>query len=341
VYDVEPPAAGPRKHLYARTRGTPHPAPTGIESTMAITTTLQTKFAVQRIFVIVLCLVMGAWGVYDYAVKIPSKTRAFERGQVCAQVFQALDARPASEASRNACRVAMAAVQAEFRELFDLGVAEEDARAALQDAVASITDRRDQVWMRRLVLYQLAIDEASRRGDDGAAASERFARIYEIVRQDANETATISPPGAFDRATQWAFILCLPFVPYYTWSTLRTKSRVYALDDDGTFRSPAGSWAGDEIADIDMSRWMSKSVAFVVHDDGRRVKLDDYIYKNTHLIVGALAAARYPDQWDEDARERKDDEPVDRADGPEVEDLSDPDDPGTAAAERTREGEAV
>ena len=74
------------------------------------------------------------------------------------------------------------------------------------------------------------------------------------------------------------------------------------LQDDGSFFAPEGAWPKEEIADIDMKRWMSKSIAFVELTDGSRVKLDDYIFRDTHLIVGALASQRYPEQWDEQAK---------------------------------------
>ena len=51
------------------------------------------------------------------------------------------------------------------------------------------------------------------------------------------------------------------------------------------------------------------SVAFVVNTDGRRAKLDDYLFKNTHLIVGAIASEKYPEQWDDEAKIPKKDEP--------------------------------
>ena len=54
---------------------------------------------------------------------------------------------------------------------------------------------------------------------------------------------------------------------------------------------------------------MSKSIASVVHQDGQRVKLDDYLHKNTHLIVGTLASERYPDEWDAEAKVVRPEEP--------------------------------
>ncbi len=53
---------------------------------------------------------------------------------------------------------------------------------------------------------------------------------------------------------------------------------------------------------------MAKSVAWVVNRDGTRVKLDDYKFKNLHLIVGRIAHRLTPEAWDEEARPRKDDE---------------------------------
>ena len=70
----------------------------------------------------------------------------------------------------------------------------------------------------------------------------------------------------------------------------------------GEFRDQDMRERVPEIFDIDMGRWMAKSVAWVVHADGRRLKLDDYLHRNVHLIVGALASERYPDEWDAEAK---------------------------------------
>ena len=64
---------------------------------------------------------------------------------------------------------------------------------------------------------------------------------------------------------------------------------------------------------------MAKSTAEVIHTDGRRIRLDDYIYANMHLIVGRLASGFYPDHWTDEARiveqgDGDDDEPP----GPEM-----------------------
>ena len=104
---------------------------------------------------------------------------------------------------------------------------------------------------------------------------------------------------------QWLFILCLPFVPYYIWSIVVNRRRRYALDADGTLHLPGEIWSPKDVADIDMRRWMKASKAWVVHTDGHRVLLDDYLFKGIFRIVGELAAARYPDQWTDEAKKVK------------------------------------
>ena len=104
----------------------------------------------------------------------------------------------------------------------------------------------------------------------------------------------------FSRAL--VFILCLPFAPWYAWTLIKHGRRRYRLDEDGTLHLPEGTWAAEDIADIDMGTWMKSSKAWVVHTDGTRVMLDDYIYKPLWRIVGELAASRYPEAWTEEAK---------------------------------------
>jgi hypothetical protein len=83
---------------------------------------------------------------------------------------------------------------------------------------------------------------------------------------------------------------------------LGTVRQVYTLEDDGSLQMPQGTWPADDIADIDMDRWMAKSIAHVVHKDGRRVMLDDYKFKNMHRIVGELAHRFHPEAWTAEAK---------------------------------------
>jgi hypothetical protein len=125
---------------------------------------------------------------------------------------------------------------------------------------------------------------------------------FEAANQAIDAIGEITAPSQLDRATQWAFILCLPCAPWMLWMLLVARRQVYRLEDDGSLVAPGGTWKEQDIADIDMSRWMAKSIAWVVHRDGARIKLDDYRFRDLHLVVGAIAARLHPDLWSAEAK---------------------------------------
>lgn len=140
-----------------------------------------------------------------------------------------------------------------------------------------------------------------------------------MAHRQANQTiARLAPggeaptkPSKFNRVTQWFYIACFPFTFYCLWLYAKAKKQVFRLDDEGTLHFEgdpehgSGAWQATDIADIDMSRWMAKSIAYLVRagdDGGVRLKLDAYLHKDLHLIVGAIAARHHPDKWDSDAK---------------------------------------
>ena len=119
-------------------------------------------------------------------------------------------------------------------------------------------------------------------------------------------------PSKWDRTTQWLYIACLPFAFWFLWLFIKAKRQHYELDDGGGtlhFQGDPefgqGAWAREQIVDIDMSRWMAKSVAYLIDSKGTRLKLDAYLHKDLHLIIGAIASRFYPDKWDAQAKEIK------------------------------------
>ena len=114
-------------------------------------------------------------------------------------------------------------------------------------------------------------------------------------------------PAAYDRPVQlWLYIVGCGVlgVPWFLWQWLAVAGNKYRLKDDGTLEVPGGpAIAASDIEDIDMSRWMSKSIATVKARDGRLVVLDDYKFRNIHLIVGSIASRMHPEDWTEDARD--------------------------------------
>ena len=90
--------------------------------------------------------------------------------------------------------------------------------------------------------------------------------------------------------------------PYFLYAQWKLTRRRFRLDDDGTLHSREGTFAADQLADLDMSRWMEKSIATAVTTDGMRVDMDDFLYKGVEDIVATLAARFHPGQWTRDAR---------------------------------------
>lgn len=292
---------------------------------MAITTTVRPRYAFQMIFMFVLCLVLGLWGTWDYFVKIPNQQRAYERFRVCEAVRDAIDLHTSAStdpaAREQQTREALELVNTRIESLLaresDIeevnlnptnSAAREQQMQQLQQAVESLRGGAQEQWLSVLALFQAALQNPP-------PLDQPLSGVHQAAWQLAGEGLSafddVEPPSRLDRATQILFILCLLGVPWTLWSFVRTKSQVYRLEEDGTLVMPEGTFAKDDIVDIDMERWMKKSIAYVVMRDGRRVKIDDYLYKNAHLIVGAIASEFYPEQWTEDARMVKPDVPAD------------------------------
>lgn len=139
-----------------------------------------------------------------------------------------------------------------------------------------------------------AADEAELQRVNGVLA-ERFADVP-------------AQPAAYDSAVQlWIYVVGCGILgtPWAIWSLISLRRRSFELTSDGTLVTPEGRCPIDEVRDIDMSRWMSKSIATVTLADGTTSLMDDYKYKNTHLIVGAIAHRLYPDLWTKEAKVAK------------------------------------
>ena len=118
-------------------------------------------------------------------------------------------------------------------------------------------------------------------------------------------SAPVAPP-AYDRPLQfWVYFVGCGVLgtPWVVWLQIRARSQRFSLEDDGTVNTPQGSFTTNQVTGIDMSRWMSKSVAVLETTDGRRIRLDDYVHDGMHLIVGEVAHRFHPEVWTPNARE--------------------------------------
>jgi hypothetical protein len=130
---------------------------------------------------------------------------------------------------------------------------------------------------------------------------------YEANVATLNQKYKEAPPvvEAYDRPVQlWLYIIGCGIlgVPFMVWPLIQMARKRYELDDDGTLRLPEGTYRIEDVTAIDMSRWMPKSIATITLSDGKHVVLDDYKYKNLHLIVGAIAHRLHPEEWTTEAR---------------------------------------
>jgi hypothetical protein len=162
----------------------------------------------------------------------------------------------------------------------------------------------------RLTKLEEARQAQQERGTQPTAAETA---AYEKATADLNAAM----PGGkapeqlskYDKPFQWLYITCLPFAVPAFMGLSRVMRQRYRLDDEGALHFTgdkehgAGVWSAAEIRDIDMDRWMRKSVAWVVRGDSSvRLKLDAYHHRHLEKIVGALASRFHPEQWDQEAR---------------------------------------
>jgi len=239
---------------------------------VAITTTLATRYWLKTIIMAVVCIVLGVWGIWDYTVVIPNALRACDRAELLREFVQ-----PALNVER--------------------GSQERDSGMVALNVTIEEDDSLDQKWSDALIVFRGAVS-------GGGVDSQQ--KATNLVEDYLNEYGSVTRPSKFDRPMQWMFILCLPFGFYYlfTYSKMTKRASMYRLDDDGTLSTPEGTWSKDDIQDIDMERWISKTgkarttwTAKVLVENHPPILLDDYVYKDVHLIIGNLAHRFYPEIW--------------------------------------------
>ena len=238
---------------------------------MAITTKLAARYWTKTVIMAVVCLVLGLWGIWDYVVAIPNATKGAARYEILRVVKNGLDTTSGSKERLEAI--------------------------ALLKNVSVSAKPIDQKWAEDLLLMEEAL---------GGASIEVQRKSLAKVEDGLKQYGHIVAPSKYDRPMQWMFILCLPFSFYYLFKYFKMtkRAKTYCLDDEGRLTTPEGSWAADEILDIDMSTWISKTakarttwIARVTVSGREPIVLDDYVYQDMYLIIGKLANLYYPSEW--------------------------------------------
>ena len=290
-----------------------------------IQTRPRTRWVIQMSLMTVLCAGFGVWGWYDYSVKIPMDELGYQKQVAFTNVKSGLEAHANGE--DNALQTAVQAVQGARQQLAESmtdGEIEElksvrqemesqfklELQRAQDEGLVSVefnyTAELGTVAQARL-RWSLEIDRlaagllAVGQGR-WARGSDEFANFVEGVSAGITAYGKFPVPNKWNRMVQWLFILCGPYAVVAGLQLIGGLRKKYSVDDEGNFHHPQGSWEATEISDIDMSRWMSKSVAKIVHADGRAVKVDDYVHQDADQIIGAIAHRLRPEEWTDHAK---------------------------------------
>ena len=143
----------------------------------------------------------------------------------------------------------------------------------------------------------------------------RYEEIQNILAAPPFENTPQQAPAAYDAPLNfWVyFIGCgVLSAPWFLWRLITKKRTGPALQEDGSLVDGETTIPRENITDIDMSRWMAKSTARVmVQGQEEGILLDDYVYQDTYLLVGALAQRFHPGEWTEEAKPMKDEDATD------------------------------
>ncbi len=290
-----------------------------------IQTRPRTRWVIQMSLMTVMCAVFGVWGWYDYSVKIPMDELGYQKQVAFTNVKSGLEGHANGE--DNALQTAVQGIQVARQELTASmteveieqlkSVREEmtsqfkaEMQRAQEEGLVSVefnyTAELGTVAQARL-RWSLEIDRLAAgllavgqgRWERG---SDAFANFVEGVSAGITAYQKFPVPNKWNRMVQWLFILCGPYSLVAGLQLTGGLRKKYRVDDEGNFHHPYGSWDASEISDIDMSRWMSKSVAKIVHSDGRTVKVDDYVHQDADQIIGAIAHRLRPEEWTDHAK---------------------------------------
>lgn len=315
------------------------PGTTVIESKVA------PSFVIRCFLVGLLCLVLGLWGIWDYVEIIPNQERSFSRAEVCrtfnryAEPILSQTSEPLTEEKKaffesvlhNLKLEGGPEISAEINSILATQATSTELPLADLETLLNqdVLPKAIQTWATdhgvsehsetqappnsrpTWLATETAMVTAARRGRIDLDQLRKAALLAEGQLQLYGEA---EQPSSYDRPVQWLFILCLPFAPWYGWQLIQQSRRRYRLLPDGTLELPGETWQPEDLVDIDMSRWMRSSKAWVVHQDGHRVLLDDYVFKNMFRLIGSIASARDPNAWTDEAK------PVKKPENEEVDD---------------------
>lgn len=151
--------------------------------------------------------------------------------------------------------------------------------------------------------------ELTDRAQSGLPLTEADALRYEEIQEIQTrvfENTAPQPPAAYDRALNfWVYFMGCGVLgaPWYLWKLIAQRRVGIGLNENGDLIDGETTHPAASITGIDLSKWMSKSKAMVSVDKVENpLVLDDYVFQDMFLVVGALAHRFHPEAWTDEAK---------------------------------------
>ena len=289
------------------------------------TVVLAPRYWVEKTIFAIICLVLGVWGIYDYAVAIPNQERAWEWRSLLTtyqKVFDSWQEPEFNDALKKASETLKEKIKTEIHP--NSANKEDEKNSPVKLEIKTSLENSESV-LGYLWLGLGIVQKESKTAvllEEKKQLPDSLIPIKNFVLDGLNQVGEIEKPSDFDRYIQWAFILCLP---YAFWLFLnifikKNESKKYKIDLKSKMLTvPLGTFSYSQnnnntkdtksITAIDMSSWSSKTgsarkswMAWVITKDERKICLDDFPFKGMHKIVGEIAHHLEPELWTKEAK---------------------------------------
>lgn len=152
-------------------------------------------------------------------------------------------------------------------------------------------------------------DSLQKKADEGKSLSAEERVAYEDSKKlMAGFQPPPTPVPAWDRPLQlYVYVIGCGILsaPWFLRSLLKVRGKrveLTELSDAGILRSGNITIEVREAIEIDMSRWMSKSIATVRGPGGATIEIDDYMLEDGAKVVGFFAHRFSPAEWTTEAK---------------------------------------
>jgi hypothetical protein len=168
---------------------------------------------------------------------------------------------------------------------------------------------QDEQRYREFEDVKSTFDSLQKKSNEGKSLNAEERTAYEESKKRVAEfQPPPSPVPAWDRPLQlYVYVIGCGIIstPWFLWSLRKARGKRVELtdfSDAGVLRSSDTTFEVRHATEIDMSRWMSKSIAVVRGPDGASIEIDDYMLQDGEKVVGFFAHRFLPAEWTTEAK---------------------------------------